>query len=101
MENDRQKSGNKIVIAGEYMRSRLEELLSDALGYTVELGKPQRRQTKREKLEKELARLEQRQLDRIHQGRTRGAGAGGFNRDIDNIVHQIRLVRRELECLEN
>jgi hypothetical protein len=55
--------------------------------------------TKRERLEKELARLQQRQLDRINKGRTRGAGAGGFNRDIDNIVHQIRLVRIQLEEL--
>lgn len=83
------------------MPSRLEELMSEALGYPVELGKPQRRLTKRERLEKELARLEQRQLERIHRGRTRGAGAGGFNRDVDNIVHQINLVRRDLECLEN
>lgn len=82
------------------MPSRLEELMSEALGYTVELGKPQRRLTNRERLEKELARLEQRQLERIHRGRTRGAGAGGFNRDVDNIVHQINLVRRDLECLE-
>lgn len=83
------------------MTSRLEELLSEALGYPVELGKPQRRLTKRQKLERKLAKLEPRQLDRIHRGRTRGAGAGGFNRDVDNIVHQIRLVRRDLECLND
>lgn len=82
------------------MTTRLEALLSEALGYKVDLDIPQRKLTKRERLERELVRLQQRQLERINKGRTRGAGAGGFNRDIDNIAHQIRLVKHELESLE-
>jgi len=81
------------------MPTRLEQLLSDALGYEVDLQKPKKRPTKRQRLMKKLTTLEQRQLDRISKGRTRGAGAGGYNRDVDNIVHQIRLIRIELDCL--
>ena len=83
------------------MPSRLEELLSEALGHTVDLSSPPKRPTKRQRLERELARLERRQRERISRGRTRGAGAGGYNRDIENIVHQIRLVRGELESLDD
>lgn len=78
---------------------RIEQLLSEALGYRVSISKP-RRPSKQERLRQELMRLEQRQIGRVSNGRTRGAGAGGFNRDIDNIAHQIRLVRAELELLE-
>jgi hypothetical protein len=78
--------------------SHLIKSLSDALGYPVTLNT--KRPSARERLEKELARLELRQLARIQQGRTRGAGAGGFNRDIDNIVHQINLVRIAIADLE-
>lgn len=83
------------------MLDQLNQVISEALGYPVDLGKPQRRMTKKERLEKKIAALEQRYLDRVQKGRTRGAGAGGFNRDVDNIVHQIRLVRIELEELDN
>lgn len=81
------------------MSTRIEQLLSDALGYEVDLRKLQKRPTKRKRLMKKLATLEQRQLDRITKGRTRGAGAGGYNRDLENIVHQIRLIRIEIDCL--
>ena len=82
------------------MTSRLESLLSEALGYKVDLGIPQRKLTKRERMERDLERLQKRQIGRINKGRTRGTGAGGYNRDIENIVHQIRLVKLELEALE-
>lgn len=81
------------------MASRIEELLSEALGRKVDLSSPPKRLTKRQRLERQLARLEERQRERISRGRTRGAGAGGYNRDIENIVHQIRLIRSELDCL--
>jgi len=51
-------------------------------------------------LKDRIASLQKRQIERIARGRTRGAGAGGFNRDIDNIVHQVRLTKLELESLE-
>lgn len=57
------------------------------------------RPSKRTRLERKLAELEHKQRERIRRGRTPGAGAGGFNRDVDNIVHQINLVRAELEEL--
>lgn len=53
--------------------------------------------------EKRLAAQDLRRIKRIGRGRTRGAGAGGYNRDIDNIKHhiddakmQIALIRGEL-----
>jgi hypothetical protein len=77
------------------MKTRIEQLLSDALGYDVDM-KP-KRLTKRERIERDIEVLRERQLQRISRGRTRGAGAGGFNRDVDNIVHQIRLLEYQLE----
>lgn len=50
-----------------------------------------------ETIKRAIAREEKRQLARIRRGRTRGAGAGGFNRDVDAIVHSIRLLEIELE----
>ncbi|MEM6485286.1 MAG: hypothetical protein AAF662_09910 [Pseudomonadota bacterium] len=50
-----------------------------------------------ETIKKAIAKEEKRQLERILRGRTRGAGAGGFNRDVDAIVHNIRLLEIELE----
>ena len=44
-----------------------------------------------------IARKELRRLERISRGRTPGAGAGGFNRDVEAIVHSIRLFEIELE----
>ncbi len=82
------------------MTSRLEHLMSEALGYPIRFDRAATQTTKKQRLERKLANLEQRQLDRISKGRTRGAGAGGFNHDVENIVHQIRLVRIELECQE-
>ncbi|MCG8609719.1 MAG: hypothetical protein MI864_04205 [Pseudomonadales bacterium] len=79
------------------MTTRLEELLSEALGYKADIGMPNRKLTKRDQLERDLERLQKRQIDRINKGRTRGAGAGGYNRDIENIVHQIRLIKLEIE----
>ena len=79
-----------------------EKLLSEALGYPVDLTP--KKSTKREILEDRIKNLQERQLQRINKGRTRGAGAGagagGFNRDIENIVHQIRLAKIELDELD-
>jgi hypothetical protein len=80
--------------------TRTEKLLSDALGYDVSLEK-RSKPTPRERLERKIAALEKKQLDRISRGRSPGAGAGGFNRDVDNIVHQIRLLRIELDELSD
>ena len=49
-----------------------------------------------ETIRKEIERLEQKRFERVGQGRTRGGGAGGFNRDVDAIVHRLRLLRDEL-----
>lgn len=49
-----------------------------------------------ETIRRSIARYEQRYLDRVHRGRTRGAGAGGFVRDLDNIRHCIRVDMNEL-----
>jgi hypothetical protein len=81
----------------EDQMNRTERLLSDALGYTVSL-KPVRLK-KREQLEKQIGLLRKRQIERITRGRTRGAGAGGFNRDIENISHKIRLLEIQLADL--
>ncbi|MBF4218546.1 hypothetical protein C5616_25630 [Vibrio anguillarum] len=78
-------------------QSRLERLLSGALGYDVDLTPT--RLTRRKRLENKLEKLEERLIARITKGRTKGAGAGGFNRDIDNISHQIQLVKIELGSL--
>ncbi|WP_299945660.1 hypothetical protein [uncultured Microbulbifer sp.] len=79
-------------------RDKIQKLLSDALGYEVDLTP--KRLTKRERLEQKISDLRDRQIKRISKGRTRGAGAGGYNRDIESIVHQIRLIEIELEELE-
>lgn len=76
------------------MTNPLLHRLSEILGYEV-LPAPRRR-TRRQVLEAQLATLERRQCERVRRGRTRGAGAGGYCRDLDNITHQIRLVKAEL-----
>lgn len=78
------------------VRSRAEHLLSDALGYEVDFQKDNKRPSKRQQLEHKVEKLEKRRIDRISRGRTRGAGAGGFNRDVDHITHQIRLLELEI-----
>lgn len=50
-------------------------------------------------IQRDIEKCEKARLDRISKGRTRGAGAGGFNRDVDNIVHKIRLLREELKVV--
>lgn len=68
--------------------------LAAALGMSpLELLK---KPTRRERLTRELRQLEKRYLDRIARGRTRGAGAGGFCRDLENIRHLIELKRQEI-----
>jgi len=74
-------------------------MLSEALGYEVDLSP--KRLTRRERLEKKIAVLRERERQRVSAGRTRGAGAGGFNRDVDDIAHQIRLLQIELEACDD
>lgn len=51
-------------------------------------------------IKREIRKVEERLKARIDAGRTRGAGAGGFNRDIENISHRLRLLRDELAGVE-
>ncbi|MBV7300250.1 hypothetical protein [Enterovibrio paralichthyis] len=60
---------------------------------------PKRKNTRRDALEAKIERLEKRLYDRIMKGRTKGGGAGGFNRDINNISHQIDLAKDQLSAL--
>ncbi|EKO3607069.1 hypothetical protein M6C35_001977 [Vibrio metschnikovii] len=53
-------------------QSRLERLLSEALGYDVDLTPT--RLTRRKRLENKLEKLEERLIARITKGRTKGAG---------------------------
>ena len=78
--------------------SKTTQLLSDALGYQVDLTP--KRLTKKERLVKKVDELQKKRLKRISAGRTSGAGAGGFNRDVENIEHQIDLVKQEINDLE-
>uniref|UniRef100_UPI003450EE2C hypothetical protein n=1 Tax=Aeromonas salmonicida TaxID=645 RepID=UPI003450EE2C len=41
-----------------------------------------------------------RRIERIKRGRTRGAGAGGFNRDIGNIEHRINDANTKISLLQ-
>ncbi len=75
---------------------RINRLLSDALGYSVDVRKASKR-TKKERLEHELLALERRYIQIVSNGRTAGAGAGGFNRDIENVRHLISLKQDELK----
>lgn len=52
---------------------------------------------KKETVLKEIEKYENKKYERIKRGRTPGAGAGGFNRDLENINHRINLLRDELE----
>lgn len=83
----------------DYNRTeRINRLLSDALGYCVDVRK---KPTKIERTERQLATLERRYINRVTKGRTPGAGAGGFNRDVENIRHLIVLKKDELRNLKN
>jgi len=77
---------------------KTQKILSKALGYEADL-RP-KRLTKRERLIKKINLLRDKQIARIKKGRTRGAGAGGFNRDVENILHHIRLLEIELTDLD-
>lgn len=79
-------------------RESIEKLLSQALGNEVNLTP--KRLTKQQRLQKQIDALRQKQVERISKGRTKGAGAGGFNRDIDNISHQIRLLQIKLSEIQ-
>ena len=81
------------------MTVRTGALLTAALGYPVSI-KPVKL-SKRQRIEKKISVLEKKQIDRISKGRTRGAGAGGFNRDVDNIRHQITLLKITLDDLSD
>lgn len=48
------------------------------------------------RLEHSQQRTLQRRMDRINKGRTCGAGAGGYNRDLDRINHSIDIDQHEL-----
>lgn len=76
---------------------RINRLLSDALGYSVDVRKTAKR-TKKERLEHELLTLERRYIDTVTKGRTAGAGAGGFNRDVENVRHLIALKQEEIKA---
>lgn len=49
--------------------------------------------------EREMHRLGVRRLERIAKGRTPGAGAGGFNRDLSCIEHRIDDARVKIDLL--
>lgn len=53
------------------------------------------------KLEKNLDKLNERRHKRISAGRTPGAGAGGFNRDVGNINHAIDLDKHEIKVIKD
>jgi hypothetical protein len=78
-------------------KEKVQKILSEALGYKVDLTP--KRMNKIERLQLKITQLRERQIARISKGRTKGSGAGGFNRDIENITHQIKLLEIELSEL--
>ncbi len=88
---------NPWVIEGQFSRSYLD-LAADnnlQLATTPTLEKTMAR------LEKQIAQSQESVCRRAMQGRTRGAGAGGFNRDLERARHSGILAQLELKRLQN
>ena len=51
--------------------------------------------------QKKADKAQEKQFNRIKQGRTRGAGAGGFNRDVDNFKTQSDIEKGRIKRLQN
>lgn len=52
-------------------------------------------------LEVKLTKSQDDRISRSKRGRTPGAGAGGFNRDLERISHRIDIYRLEIQDLKN
>lgn len=48
-----------------------------------------------------ITKLRFAQVERIAEGRTKGAGAGGFNRDVDAALHNVKLEEIKLKWLQS
>jgi|GEM_PF-6595659 len=55
---------------------------------------------KPETIKKQINTLEQKIIERIKKGRN-SSGAGGFNRDLNNLRHKINLLKDELQAVLN